>query len=103
MNKDLPSAHSATAAAIGSAFPVADGELAAVAAYVQALKDHNWEFEHSDVHAAWVRGHNSLNRLRKQQRELDPHFVLWNIHCPESHRKAATAVAPALTHDGAVL
>lgn len=58
-------------------------------AYVQLLQRHDWEFEHSDDHAAYQRGHNERSNLRLLQRELDPQHALWNQHAPAAHRVAA--------------
>lgn len=60
--------------------------LGAIAEYVQALKDHDWSFEFSDDHAAYIRGTNSLARLRRMQRELDSEYVLWDAHAPAAYR-----------------
>lgn len=78
----------ALAASWADAIPLepAGPDLAAIAAYEQALKDHDWDFEFSDDHSVYQRGHNALARLRRQQRELDADGVLWNVHCPVEHR-----------------
>lgn len=70
-------------------FPPLD--LGEVAAYVQALKDHDWDFERSDDHRVWGNGVNALSRLKKQREKLDPHWTLWNAHAPADHRVTVTA------------
>jgi hypothetical protein len=70
-------------------FPPID--LGEVAAYVQALKDHDWSFEYSDDHAVHQRGWNARENLKTLRKKLDPDGTLWNAHCPTDYRVNVTA------------
>lgn len=52
--------------------------------YHKALAAFDWQFEFSDEHAVWARGVNSLARLHRMQRELDPTGEIWNSY-PGAH------------------
>lgn len=54
---------------------------ARIAAYVEALRDHDWSFEYSDDGAVWRRGRAELLHLRAEQAALDADFAIWNRHC----------------------
>lgn len=54
--------------------------------YIEALKKHDWSYEMSDDHAAWIRGSNERSRLNRMQRELDADFAIWNEHAPTLYR-----------------
>lgn len=77
-----------------NAHPVMQQALAAIAPaspltqYHQALAAFDWQFEHSDEHAVWARGHNALSRLHKLQRELDPTGEIW-LSYPGAHGHGA--------------
>ncbi len=66
--------------------PVSADQLGEIAAYVQALKDHDWAHEYSDEHAVWIRGRNSLARITRMQKLYDPDAALWNVTAPEAYR-----------------
>lgn len=54
--------------------------------YVAALVRFDFQFEHSDDHAAWRRGRDELERLRKLRAEVDQDMVLWHRHAPQEYR-----------------
>jgi hypothetical protein len=60
--------------------------LGEIAQYVQALKDHDWSHDYSDEHAVWIRGRNSLARITRMQKLVDPDAVLWNVTAPPAYR-----------------
>lgn len=61
------------------------------AAYVSALRRHDWGHEYSDDINAWRRGREELAQLRAEQREIDPDFELWNRNCPEECKNGGRA------------
>lgn len=54
--------------------------------YRKLLSAHDWEFEYSDDHSAWLSGSDSLKRLRSAQRTLDPLGTVWNEYAPRGHQ-----------------
>lgn len=65
-------------------------DLGAIAAYVQALKDHDWAHPMCDEHARWIKGCNELARLRRTQQQIDQDFVLWNLSCHPNCKNGAS-------------
>lgn len=53
-----------------------------MAAYVSALRRHDWQHEASEDHAAWLKGRESLAWLRDEARVIDPDFKVWNSIAP---------------------
>ena len=56
------------------------------------LKSHDWYFDFSDDHSAYVRGQNNDYRLVMQFKELaevDEKRAtdLWNKYCPQSRKR----------------
>ena len=45
--------------------------------YHNALRNFDWQFEFSDEHAKWAKGHNNLMRLYAMQKELDIDGTIW--------------------------
>jgi hypothetical protein len=64
----------------------ASPSLGDIAAYVQALKDHDWEFSYTDDHSVYQRGHNSLAKIKRLQKLVDPDGTLWNTVAPDAYR-----------------
>jgi len=60
---------------------------AAKARYIEMLKDHDWDFAHSDDARVWRHGRLAQECLDYLQRELDPDLAIWNEHCPEAYRR----------------
>jgi hypothetical protein len=56
------------------------------AAYITALKRHDWSHEMSDDHSRYVIGRQQLAELRMVQREIDSDYSLWNQHAPAQCR-----------------
>lgn len=54
----------------------------AQAAYVAALKAHDFQFDYSDDIRVYRRGRDSLLALRDMQERLDPAFQIWNSIAP---------------------
>ena len=67
---------------------------AAKARYIEMLKDHDWDFAHSDDARVWRHGRLAQECLDYLQRELDPSYAIWNEHCPEAHRRNGSSTAP---------
>lgn len=74
------------AANVATAMAVQAGEREA---YIELLKRHDWEHQHSDDHRAYTRGRDELARLRVLQPVVDPDGALWNAAAPEAHRVVA--------------
>jgi hypothetical protein len=64
----------------------ASPSLGDIAAYVQALKDHDWEYQFSDEHAVYQRGFNGYSNLKRVQKRIDAEGTLWNTVAPEAYR-----------------
>lgn len=56
-------------------------QAADMAAYVQALKDHDWSHEFSDDFRVWQAGSRQLDALYAMRVRLDPDYSVWNQHC----------------------
>lgn len=54
--------------------------------YEALLKGHDWEFDRSDDHRVWTRGHYERQALRAMQQRLDPEFATWNRLAPPEFR-----------------
>lgn len=57
------------------------------AAYIEALKSHDWSFEYSDDQRVWLKGRQELSQLRQMQHDLDPKYELWNEHAPKGYKR----------------
>lgn len=53
------------------------------AAYVSALRRHDWGFEHSDDMRAVRAGRESLARLMLERAAIDSDGAIWNSEAPE--------------------
>lgn len=62
------------------------------AAYVKALKAHDWSHDFSDDADVARRGRESLALLRMVQREIDPEWAVWNVIAPACCRNGASYV-----------
>ena len=60
------------------------------AMYVAGLRTMDWQFEYSDDARAYRAGKAELERLRAEQRDIDPFAVLWNRHAHPSYFVAPT-------------
>ena len=67
---------------------------AAKARYIEMLKDHDWDFAHSDDARVWRHGRLAQECLDYLQRELDYGYTIWNEHCPEAYRRSGSPPAP---------
>lgn len=72
-----------------------ESKAAQLAAYIQALQRHDWAFEWSDNHGIWRAGRDSLEALRRDQKQVDPDFMVWNQFCPAEWRIRSLAVKVA--------
>lgn len=54
--------------------------------YLQALKSHDWTFEHSDDQSAWRRGAKERAMLKAAQPVYDVTGVYWNQKAPEGFK-----------------
>lgn len=72
-----------------------DNRAAHLAAYIKALRGHDWDFEWSDDHGIWRAGRDSLEALRRDQKQIDPDFMVWNQFCPAEWRIRSLAVKVA--------
>lgn len=59
-----------------------------LAAYRYALKQHDWEHDHSDDAWVAIRGRAELRRLLAEAEVVDPDFAIWNSLCHRDHRRA---------------
>ena len=69
-----------------------------LAAYIKALHGHDWAFEWSDDHRAFLAGRDSLEALRSAQKLIDPDHMIWNQIAPEGWKSTLT---PAVAATGA--
>ena len=72
---------------------LASPSLGEIAQYVQALKDHDWSFDYTDDNAVYQRGFNSLAKIKRLQKLIDPDGTLWNTVAPEAYRLHVLEVA----------
>jgi hypothetical protein len=59
------------------------------AAYVSALRRHDWTHEHSESLQRVREGREQLEQLVHEQQQIDPGFELWNRNCPEQCKNGA--------------
>jgi hypothetical protein len=51
--------------------------ISKLAAYGQALKAFDWQFQFADDHRRYLAGEEALRKLHKMQRQIDPDGVMW--------------------------
>jgi|GEM_PF-5662626 len=51
--------------------------ISKLAAYGQALKAFDWQFQMADDHTRWSAGNKALAHMLKMQRQIDPDGVMW--------------------------
>lgn len=54
--------------------------------YIQNLKNHDWSYNFSDDHQAWMSGSQSLGKLKEAQPMVDPNFEIWNTIAPDQFK-----------------
>lgn len=54
--------------------------------YITLLTTHDWEYEFSDDHRLWMRGTLARRELDRLREEIDPNYLVWNLHAPLAHR-----------------
>jgi hypothetical protein len=60
--------------------------LAYVKQYIQNLKNHDWSYNFSDDHQAYMSGSQSLGKLKEAQPMVDPNFEIWNTIAPDQFK-----------------
>jgi hypothetical protein len=51
--------------------------ISKLAAYGQALKAFDWQYQFADDHSRYLAGEGALRKLHKMQRQIDPDGVVW--------------------------
>lgn len=54
--------------------------------YVEALRAHDWGFQHSSDQRVYKRGRDERKALSEAQVLIDKDFGLWNRYAPEAYR-----------------
>jgi hypothetical protein len=89
---DEPELHPVFAGMLRAAFgPDAAATIRAAqrAAYVKALRTHDWYFEFSDDHSVYEAGREARAQLQLAQREFDPDCAIWNQHAPADYQRGS--------------
>lgn len=55
--------------------------------YINALKWHDWSFEHSDDASVVSHARKTQQEITLAQPRLDPDFRLWNQYAPRDFKK----------------
>jgi hypothetical protein len=86
---DEPELHPVFAGMLAAFGPDAAATIRAAqrAAYVKALRTHDWYFEFSDDHSVYAAGREARAQLQLAQREFDPDCAIWNAHAPTDYRR----------------
>lgn len=52
--------------------------------YIAALKAHDWYYDYSDDHQAWLKGNDQRVALQQMYRAFEPDLAkdLWNHYAP---------------------
>jgi hypothetical protein len=51
--------------------------------YEALLRNHDWQYQACDDHAAWKRGHAERAQLMVLQPLIDPNKAIWNRYAPK--------------------
>jgi hypothetical protein len=62
--------------------------MTAIDEYLELLKSHDWQFEHTDDQQVWRKGAEELRKLWRLRSEVDPNGTLWNSYAPVKYRVA---------------
>jgi hypothetical protein len=60
--------------------------LTYVKQYIENLKNHDWYYNFSDDHQAWMSGSQSETKLKAAQPMVDPNFEIWNTISPDQFK-----------------
>jgi len=60
--------------------------IAVLKSYIDNLKHHDWSYNFSDDHQAWMSGSQSLSKLKEAQPIVDPNFEIWNTIAPDQFK-----------------
>lgn len=58
-----------------------------MADYIRLLREHDWEFQHSDDFRVYNRGKAERAELELRARDLDPDFRLWNLYATKDNKR----------------
>ena len=57
--------------------------------YIELLKMHDWQFEYSDDHYAWLRGRSIQRDIEELAKHVDPSREIYNQYAPSAVKKEA--------------
>lgn len=57
--------------------------------YIKALESHDWFYNYSDDHAAWMKGLSEKQNLRSLAMIYDHNFQIWDSIAPQQYKKGA--------------
>lgn len=57
--------------------------------YIKLLKDHDWHYNYSDDHEAFMKSLNEKTYLRSLAMVYDHNFQIWDSIAPDQYKKGA--------------
>jgi len=54
--------------------------------YIDNLKHHDWYYNFSDDHKAWMLGLATKSKLLEAAKSIDPTFEIWNTIAPDQFK-----------------
>ena len=54
--------------------------------YIEDLKHHDWYYNFSDDHQAWMLGSATKSKLLEAAKSIDPKFQVWNTIAPDQFK-----------------
>lgn len=57
--------------------------------YIKALESHDWFYNYSDDHAAYMKGSSEKDTLRKLAMIYDHNFQIWDSIAPNQFKQGA--------------
>jgi hypothetical protein len=57
-----------------------------IAAFLTALRKHDWHYEHADDGAVWRRGNAERAALLIERAAVDSDGLLWNLYAPDGQK-----------------
>jgi hypothetical protein len=60
--------------------------LAILKSYIDDLQHHDWYYNFSDDHQAWMLGSATQSRLLETAKSIDPTFEIWNTIAPDQFK-----------------
>lgn len=57
--------------------------------YIKALESHDWFYNYSDDHQAWMKGLSEKQNLRSLAMIYDHEFQIWDSISPDQYKQGA--------------